>query len=307
MTAARLAVLGISGRMGQAIVAQLEAFPDVRLTGALASPTSRWQGQDAGEASGQPSCGAIVTSNPAIAVQGASVAIDFTLPEATPANLKACVAAGCPLVIGTTGHSPAVRADITVAARLIPVLLAPNMSLGVNLLLKLAELAARSLDTDYDVEIFEAHHRNKKDAPSGTALRIGEVVAAARGTTLEKSGDFARHGTTGARREGAIGFSVMRGGDIVGDHVLTFAGPGERLELVHRAHDRSGFALGAIKAARWLVGRPAGLYSMQDVLGLTMRLSSLGTSCRRKRPLGARFCDGPDPIRRVDSLPSASA
>jgi 4-hydroxy-tetrahydrodipicolinate reductase len=267
MTTIRLAVLGISGRMGRAIVAQLGNFPEVRLAGALASPTSRWQGQDAGEVSGQPSCGAIVTSSPAIAVHGANVAIDFTLPEATPANLQACMKAGCPLVIGTTGHLPAVRDEIDAAARQIPVLLAPNMSLGVNLLLKLAELTAKALDTDYDIEIFEAHHRHKKDAPSGTALRIGEVVAAARGTTLAEAGDFTRHGTTGARRQGAIGFSVLRGGDIVGEHVLTFAGPGERLELAHRAHDRSGFALGAIKAARWIVGRPAGLYSMQDVLG----------------------------------------
>ena len=267
MTATRLAVLGISGRMGQAIIAQLRLFPDLALSGALASATSRWQGQDAGEAAGLPSQGAVVTSDPAIAIRGANVAIDFTLPEVTPAVLKACIDAGCPLVIGTTGHGMAVRADIDAAARRIPVLLAPNMSLGVNMMLKLADLAARALDSDYDIEIFESHHRHKKDAPSGTALRIGEVVAAARGTTLAASGEFARHGS-GARREGAIGFSVLRGGDIVGEHVLTFAGPGERVELAHRAHDRSGFARGAIKAARWIVGRPAGLYSMQDVLGL---------------------------------------
>ena len=268
MTATRLAVLGISGRMGQAILGQLEQFPGVGLSGALASRTSRYLGQDAGEAFGHSTRGAVVVSDPVAAIRGANVAIDFTLPEATPANLAACVAAGCPLVIGTTGHSPEVRAEIDAAARRIPVLLAPNMSLGVNLLLKLADLAARALDTDYDIEIYEAHHRHKKDAPSGTALRIGEVVAAARGTTLAESGDFVRHGLTGARRAGTIGFSVMRGGDVVGDHVLTFAGPGERIELSHRAHDRSGFARGALKAATWIVGRPAGLYSMQDVLGL---------------------------------------
>ncbi len=268
MTATRLAVLGISGRMGQAILGQLGAFPGATLSGALASRTSRYLGQDAGEAFGQATRGAVVVSDPAAAIRGANVAIDFTLPEATPANLAACVAAGCPLVIGTTGHSPEVRAEIDAAASRIPVLLAPNMSLGVNLLLKLADLAARALDTEYDIEIYEAHHRHKKDAPSGTAIRIGEVVAAARGTTLAESGDFVRHGLTGARRAGTIGFSVMRGGDVVGDHVLTFAGPGERIELAHRAHDRSGFARGALKAATWIVGRPAGLYSMQDVLGL---------------------------------------
>ncbi len=268
MAATRLAILGISGRMGQAVLDELGRFPDLKLTGASASPTSRWQGQDAGEASGHGRSGAVVTSDAAIAVRGAAVAIDFTLPAATPANLEACIAASCPLVIGTTGHAPEARAQIEAAASRIPVLLAPNMSLGVNLLLKLAELAARALDTDYDIEIFEAHHRHKKDAPSGTALRIGEVVAGARGTTLAADGHFARHGTTGERRPGTIGFSVLRGGDIVGEHVVTFAGPGERIELAHRAHDRSGFARGALKAARWLAGKPPGLYSMQDVLGL---------------------------------------
>lgn len=269
MTATRLAVLGVSGRMGQAILGQLQQFPDLRLSGATASPTSRWQGQDAGEVAGHWSTGAIVTADPAIAVREAEVAIDFTLPEATSANLQACITAQVALVIGTTGHAPAVKERIVAAATRIPILMAPNMSLGVNLLLKLAELAARGLDADYDVEIFEAHHRHKKDAPSGTALAIGETVAKARGTTLEAAGEFARHGVTGVRRRGAIGFAVLRGGDIVGEHVLTFAGPGERLEIAHRAHDRSGFALGALKAARWLAGRPPGLYSMQDVLGLT--------------------------------------
>lgn len=266
--AVRLAILGISGRMGQAVLKELERFPGFELSGATASRTSRWQGLDAGEASGARSRGVVVTADPAIAVRGAQVAIDFTLPEATTANLSACVAAHCPVVIGTTGHSSEARGAIDMAAKEIPVLLAPNMSLGVNLLLKLADLAARALDTDYDVEIFEAHHRHKKDAPSGTALKIGEVVAAARGTTLAAAGDFVRHGNTGERRPGAIGFAVVRGGDIVGEHVLTFAGPGERVELAHRAHDRSGFARGALKAAQWLAGRPAGLYSMQHVLGL---------------------------------------
>jgi 4-hydroxy-tetrahydrodipicolinate reductase len=171
-------------------------------------------------------------------------------------------------VIGTTGHSEAVRAQINAAARNIPLVMAPNMSLGVNLLLKLVELAAAKLDADYDIEVFEAHHRNKKDAPSGTALALGASAAAGRGVKLAEAAEHSRHGNTGARERGKIGFSVFRGGDVVGDHTVTFAGIGERIELTHRASDRLAFARGAVKAAQWLAGRPAGLYSMQDVLGL---------------------------------------
>jgi 4-hydroxy-tetrahydrodipicolinate reductase len=173
------------------------------------------------------------------------------------------------LVIGTTGHSTAQRVELEEIARGVPIVLSPNMSLGVNVLLRMAELAARALKAqDYDAEIFEAHHRNKVDAPSGTALGLGRAVAAGRGVDLEQVAEFARHGTTGVREPGRIGFSVVRGGDIVGDHRLIFAGAGETLELSHHAQDRSGFARGALAAARWVVGRPPGLYSMADVLGL---------------------------------------
>jgi 4-hydroxy-tetrahydrodipicolinate reductase len=196
------------------------------------------------------------------------VAIDFTLPGVSVANARLCRERGCALVIGTTGHDAAQRAELEGVAAGIPIVLAPNMSLGVNLLFKLAELAARALDAQYDIEIFEAHHRNKVDAPSGTALGLAAAAARGRGTTLEQVAEYARHGHTGVRERGRIGFSVLRGGDIVGEHRLVFAGPGEQVELAHVAQDRSGFARGALVAARWVAGRPPGLYSMLDVLGL---------------------------------------
>lgn len=263
-----LALLGITGRMGRALMQALPDFADLKLTGALASANSPWLGKDAGQVHGATSLGVAVTADLQQAIKNAKVAVDFTLPHVTPANVQACVASRTMLVIGTTGHNDEQRAAIEAGAKHIPIVLAPNMSVGVNLLLKLAELAARALNEDYDIEIVEAHHRNKKDAPSGTALRIGEVVAAARGVTLKEQGDFTRFGETGARQRGHIGFAVVRGGDIVGDHTLTFAGPGERIELSHRAHDRSGFARGGLVAARWILGQQPGLYSMQDVLGL---------------------------------------
>jgi 4-hydroxy-tetrahydrodipicolinate reductase len=183
-------------------------------------------------------------------------------------HARLCAERSCAMVIGTTGHEPAVLAEIEAVARLIPIVLAPNMSLGVNVLLELAELAARALDEDYDAEIYEAHHRHKVDAPSGTALALGRAVAAARGKNLESDSIMSRQGKVGARPAGAIGFSVARGGDIVGEHRLMFAGSGEQIELVHRAQDRAGFARGALVAARWVAGRPPALYAMRDVLGL---------------------------------------
>lgn len=263
-----IAILGVSGRMGRALLTALDEIPGAVLSGAGASAASRWLGQDVGAAIAGPSRGVAISSDPAVAVRGAAVAIDFTLPTATAANVAACVAAKCPIVIGTTGHDEPVRQQITRAAAQIPIVMAPNMSLGVNLLLKLVELAAQKLDAEYDIEIFEAHHRNKKDAPSGTALALGTAAAAGRGVGLHDVADYDRHGTSGERRRGAIGFSVFRGGDVVGDHTVTFAGAGERLELTHRASDRLAFARGAVKAAQWLAGRKPGLYSMQDVLEL---------------------------------------
>jgi len=263
-----IAMLGASGRMGRSIVPLVLASTDFRLTGALAAPGDMAVGQDAGVFSGVASMAVAVEDDAAVALAGAQVAIDFTLPAVSMANARLCRSLGCAMVIGTTGHDPAQRAELDDIAKVIAVVLAPNMSLGVNLLFKLAELASRSLDADYDIEIFEAHHRNKVDAPSGTALGLGQAAARGRGTALEAVGEFVRHGHTGPRERGKIGFSVVRGGDIVGDHRLIFAGPGEQVELSHHAQDRSGFARGALAAARWVVGRPPGLYSMMDVLGL---------------------------------------
>jgi 4-hydroxy-tetrahydrodipicolinate reductase len=239
----QVAIFGVSGRMGRAVVAAVEESPGAAVQGSTTS-----------------------SGDPAAALRGADVAIEFALPQATAANLAACVAAKRPLVIGTTGHDDGQRAQIASAAREIAIVMAPNMSLGVNLLLKLVELTAGKLDASYDIEVFEAHHRNKKDAPSGTALALGAAAASGRGVKLSDVAEHARHGAGAARASGAIGFSVFRGGDVVGDHTVTFAGAGERIELTHRASDRLAFARGAVQAARWLVGRPPGLYSMQDVL-----------------------------------------
>jgi 4-hydroxy-tetrahydrodipicolinate reductase len=265
-----VALLGASGRMGRSIVPLIAADPGgLRLSGALAAASDAAVGHDAGVNAGTAPLAVAITDQLSRALHGADVAIDFTLAEASVRHAQACRDLGCALVIGTTGHDAAQRAELEQVARALPVVLAPNMSLGVTLLLKLAELAARALDpSGYDAEIFEAHHRNKVDAPSGTALGLGRAVAQGRGVTLEDVADYARHGQTGARQPGRIGFSVMRGGDIVGDHRLVFAGPGEQIELAHHAQDRAGFARGALVAARWVVGRPPGLYSMLDVLGL---------------------------------------
>jgi 4-hydroxy-tetrahydrodipicolinate reductase len=263
-----IAMLGASGRMGRMIVPLVLEGRDLRLTGALAAPGDKAIGQDAGVVAAVAPMAVAVTDDAAAALAGAQVAIDFTLPAVSIANARLCRELGCAMVIGTTGHDPAQRAELEAISAQVPVVLAPNMSLGVNLLFKLAELAAAALDADYDIEICEAHHRNKVDAPSGTALGLGQAAAKGRGTALESVAEYARHGQTGARARGKIGFSVIRGGDIVGDHRLIFAGPGEQLELAHHAQDRSGFARGALVAARWIVRRPPGLYSMQDVLGL---------------------------------------
>lgn len=263
----RIAILGVSGRMGRALLTAIDETPGAVLSGAGASAGSRWLGQDAGAPASGPRRNVAISAC-ADAIRGANVVIDFTLPEATSANVQACVAAGCPMVIGTTGFDAAAQLEIERAAQRIAIVSAPNMSLGVNLLLRLTQLAAQALDDGYDIEIFEAHHRNKKDAPSGTALALGRAAADGRGVSLDAAADVARHGNTGARRRGAIGFSVFRGGDVVGDHTVTFAGIGERIELTHRASDRMAFARGALKAAQWIAGRGPGLYSMQDVLGL---------------------------------------
>jgi 4-hydroxy-tetrahydrodipicolinate reductase len=264
----RVAVFGASGRMGRSIVGLLAREPGVRLSGAVAAQGDPALGQDAGLLAGVDAAQVVVSAAVGAALAHADVAIDFTLPDASLAHARACRERGVPIVIGTTGHDAAGLDELRRIGAAIAVVHAPNMSLGVNLLFKLAELAAQVLDEGYDAEIFEAHHRNKVDAPSGTALRLGVAVAQGRDRSLEQAGVFSRSGVTGPREPGTIGFSVMRGGDIVGEHRLVFAGPGEQVELRHLAQDRSGFARGALRAARWVAGRPPGLYSMLDVLGL---------------------------------------
>jgi len=263
-----ITMCGASGRMGRNIIPLIEADPDLRLAGALAAPGDAALGADAGVVAGGQPLKVRITDDTDAALAGADVAIDFTLPAASAAVARACRGRGCGLVVGTTGHSAEQLADIRTAANDIPVVMAPNMSLGVNLLFRLAEIAARALGPEYDAEIFETHHRHKVDAPSGTALGLGRAVAQGRGVNLDEVAVWARHGATGPRQAGAIGFSVARGGEVVGDHRLFFAGPGEQLEIAHHAQDRSGFARGAVAAARWVAGRPPGLYSMFDVLGL---------------------------------------
>ena len=263
----RVAIAGAGGRMGRALLEAVAAADDVTLAAAFDVQGSPWMGRDASEL-GAATRGVSVGSDVKAALAAADVLIDFTRPEGTLEHARACREAKRAMVIGTTGFSAAQLGDIRDAARDIAIVMAPNMSIGVNVAMRLVETASRSLGKDYDVEVFEAHHRLKVDAPSGTALKLGEIAAKARGATLEKDGVFARHGVTGERKAGTIGFSVARGGDIVGDHTVYFAGPGERIEITHRASSRATYAQGAMRAARFLHGKPPGLYDMQDVLGL---------------------------------------
>jgi 4-hydroxy-tetrahydrodipicolinate reductase len=263
-----VAVLGISGRVGRCLVRAIREAPDFMLTGALASPASAALGRDAGEVAQSGPVAVAVTADRGAALEKAEVAIDFTLPEALTENLAAVARAGIPLVVGITGLDADREAELRRFSTRCAVLVAPNMSLAVNLLFGLAARAAAALPLDYDVELLEAHHRGKADAPSGTALRLGEIVAGARGGTLAEHGVYGRLGKTGGRAPGAIGFASLRAGDIVGQHHVLFAGTGETLELVHRTTDRMTFAYGALAAARWILGRPPGLYGMADVLGL---------------------------------------
>jgi 4-hydroxy-tetrahydrodipicolinate reductase len=260
-----IAVAGASGRMGQMLMAAICATEDCELTGALDVATSGMIGQNARPADA-PSVK--VTADLRSGLQQAKTLIDFTRPEGTMAHLAVCREMGVNMVIGTTGLTPQQLAEITSAAREIGIMLAPNMSLGVNVTLKLLEMAAKALPSGYDVEIIETHHRHKVDAPSGTALKMGEVIANAQGRDLKGSAVFAREGITGARDPLAIGFSAIRGGDIVGDHTVMFAGIGERIEITHKSSSRESYAEGALRAVRFLATRKPGLYDMFDVLGL---------------------------------------
>ena len=263
----RVAIAGASGRMGRALVEVVTASSDLVLAGALDVAGSPGIGSDATEFLGRKS-GVIVSADLRAGLAQADVLIDFTRPEGTLAHLAVCRELGVNAVIGTTGFSPAQKAEIASHAERIAVVMAPNMSVGVNVVMKLLDVAARALDESYDIEIVETHHRLKVDAPSGTALQMGEVVAAARGTTLDADAVYARHGETGARRGGSIGFAALRGGDIVGDHTVLFAGAGERIEITHRSSSRANYAQGSLRAARFLAGRKSGLYGMAQVLGL---------------------------------------
>ena len=267
MSILNLAIAGSSGRMGRALLEAVAQAPDMRLAAALERKGSPFVGKDAGELFGAP-CGVSISEDTALGLAGCNALIDFTRPEATLDHLKACRELGINIVIGTTGFSPEQKGLIADAGRDIGVVFAPNMSVGVNLSLKLLDMAARVLNEGYDIEIVEAHHRHKVDAPSGTALRMGEVVANALGRNLAECAVYGREGVTGERSPSTIGFATVRGGDIVGDHTVLFAGIGERIEITHKASSRATFALGALRAARFLAQRGKGLFDMQDVLGL---------------------------------------
>ena len=268
MSTLNIAIAGSSGRMGRALLESVSQAPDMRLAAALERKGSPFVGKDAGELFGAP-CGVSIREDTPIALAGCHALIDFTRPEATLDHLKTCRELGINMVIGTTGFSAGQKEQIADAGRDIGVVFAPNMSVGVNLSLKLLDMAARVLNEGYDIEIVEAHHRHKVDAPSGTALRMGEVVANALGRNLAECAVYGREGVTGERSPSTIGFATVRGGDIVGDHTVLFAGTGERVEITHKASSRATFALGALRAARFLDQRGKGLFDMQDVLGLS--------------------------------------
>lgn len=263
----KLAIAGASGRMGRMLIEYVLDAEGVTLAGALDVPGAAALGQDAGLFIGRET-GVTITSDIEAALSAADCLIDFTRPEGTLAHLQAARRLGVKMVIGTTGFDDAGKAALAEAAQSIGVVFAANMSVGVNATFKLLEVAAKMLSSGYDIEIIEAHHRHKVDAPSGTALKMGEVIAEALGRDLKTCGVFAREGHTGERDPNSIGFATVRGGDIVGDHTVLFAGIGERIEITHKSSSRQSYADGAVRAARFLAGKPSGLFDMQDVLGL---------------------------------------
>ena len=265
--ALRIAVAGASGRMGHMLIEAVARADDLVLAGALDIAGSPAIGQDAGAFLGQP-LGVAITADLDAGLQGADVLIDFTRPEGTLAHLAACRRLGVKAVIGTTGFTTAQKAEIAAHADSIAVVFAPNMSVGVNVVMKLLDMAARALREGYDIEVIEAHHRHKVDAPSGTALQMGEVLARAVGRNLDDCAVYAREGVTGERDPSTIGFSSIRGGDIVGDHTVLFAGTGERIEITHKSASRVTYAQGSLRAARFLASRSSGLFDMNAVLGL---------------------------------------
>ena len=263
----QIAIAGATGRMGQMLIETVSAAEDLQLSGALDRADSPAIGLDAAAFAGQLT-GIRITADLRLGLTGANVLIDFTRPEGTLAHLQICRQLGVNAVIGTTGFSEAQKAEIAVIAKDIAIVMAPNMSVGVNVTLKLLEMAAKALSTGYDIEIIEAHHRHKVDAPSGTALKMGEVIAGALGRDLKNCAVYAREGVTGERDPSSIGFATIRGGDIVGDHTVLFAGTGERIEITHKSSSRATYAQGSLRAARFLAGQQQGLFDMFDVLNL---------------------------------------
>lgn len=267
MDTIRFAIAGAGGRMGRTLIEAVLQAPDSRLAAALDVAQCPLLGHDAGEFLGTAT-GVRISDDVAHCLGASDCLIDFTRPEGTMAHLEACRRLGTHLVIGTTGFSTEQKLAIQDASRDIPIVFAPNMAVGVNLVFRLLDVAARALSEGYDVEVIEAHHRHKVDAPSGTALRMGEVVAQALGRDLAQCAVYGREGHTGERPGPQIGFATVRGGDIVGDHTVLFAGTGERVEITHKAASRMPYAVGALRAARFLRGKSRGLFDMQDVLGL---------------------------------------
>ncbi len=264
----KVAVAGAAGRMGKRLVAAVAEDPRAELCAAIEAPGHPDISKDAGANAGIGELGVQVTPDFEKALEGAGAVIDFTSPQASMSHLQTCAQKNVPAVIGTTGLSSEQKERAEELAQNVPCVLAPNMGTGVNLLFHLVERAAGILGPGFDIEVVESHHRMKKDAPSGTALRLAELAAKARGWTLEEAGRFSRHGATGERPDKEIGVQTVRAGDIVGEHTVIFAGPGERIEITHRAGSRDIFAKGAVRAALWVVDKRPGLYDMQDVLGL---------------------------------------
>ena len=264
----RIAITGAAGRMGRSLIEACQQTEGLEVSVALEHPESSLLGSDAGDLAGIGKLDVAVGADLAAVTDAFDVLIDFTRPEPTLANLKICRQAGRRMVIGTTGFNDEQKAQIAAAAQDIAIVFAPNMSVGVNLCLKLLDTAAQVLGDDVDIEVIEAHHRHKVDAPSGTALRMGEVVAAALGRDLKDCAVYGREGHMGERDRKTIGFETIRAGDIVGDHTVMFAGTGERIEITHKASSRMTFANGAVRAAAWLMRHDTGLFDMQDVLGL---------------------------------------
>jgi len=267
MSGMKIAVAGASGRMGKMLIETIAAADDASLAGALDIPQSAFIGTDAGLSLGKVT-GVSIESELAKALASAEFLIDFTRPEGTLEHLNYCAEHGIKMIIGTTGFDEAGKAAIAEAAKKTAIVFAPNMSVGVNVTLKLLEMAAKSFSHGYDIEIIEAHHRHKVDAPSGTALKMGEVIADTLGRDLKEVGVFSREGVTGERDPSSIGFATIRGGDIVGDHTVLFAGIGERVEITHKSSSRVTYAHGSLRAARFLADKTTGLYDMYDVLGL---------------------------------------